>query len=124
MIRANFKSLVNSNKEIRKDFRDIVKDISNLYTFEARTSAYTMSPDRIYARREMTLVFLSRVVGKIVRLNRKSENQFLDGFIKDFNKISTKWNLVDETYELAVRWYSETDEECERADERELAESR
>lgn len=124
MIRATFKALVNCDREIRKDFYDIIGDISRLYAFQARTNAYTMSPDRIYMRREMELMFLSRAVGKIVNLNRKSGNRLLDGFIRDFNKIQTKWNLVDEVYELAVVWYSEADETRERADERELAESR
>ena len=36
--------------------------------------------------------------------------QFPAGFIRDFNKTQTKWDLIDEVYEMAMGWIA-TEEE-------------
>lgn len=108
--REDTKKLVIENPEFRAMFKDLIRGIANLYSFQSRTSDYTMSPERICIRRETERELLWTLVGKMHKMNKFCEQQFMNGYIRDFNKAQTKWDLLDEAYEMAMEWAAHDDE--------------
>ena len=104
------KRMVTEAKELNAQFRELIRGNAQLYAFQSRTSEYSMSPERFVIRRETEVQVLTRLIGQVVRLNRESGCSFLAGFIRDFNKTQTKWDLIDEVYEMAMGWIA-TEEE-------------
>lgn len=101
------RTMVANDANFRKEFRELFRDIARLFEFRDRTNVYNSSPERILIRREMELTQLSKLIDRIVRLNRSSGERVLSGYIEDFDLISTKWNLIFEVYELVVDWIAE-----------------
>ena len=71
------KRMVTEDKELNAKFRELIRGIAQLYAFQARTSEYSMSPERIVIRRETEVQVLTRLIGQVVRLNRESGCSFL-----------------------------------------------
>lgn len=108
---TNIKNLVKNNKEFNEKFRALIKGIAHLYAYQARTSEYSMSPERVIIRRESEIHALSVLIGQAVKLNREYDNGFFCCFIRDFGKVSTKWDILDEIYETAMSWLNEEEED-------------
>lgn len=83
------------------EFRNIFRRINNLYTLQARTSEYTMSPERVISRREQEREILARVTANIFWLNKEFGRHVI-GYVEDAKKIKVQWDIVDEYYELAL----------------------
>lgn len=92
------KRMVTEDKELNAKFRELIRGIAQLYAFQARTSEYSMSPERIVIRRETEVQVLTRLIGQVVRLNRESGCSFLAGFIRDFNDACRSQCFVRASY--------------------------
>ncbi len=101
MNKKEIKRLVICNDDFRMEYKQVIRRIADLYAYQARTSAYTMSPERVIGRREQEKETLLGVIKNLLWLNRKFGRKIF-GFIKNADRIKTQWDLVDEFYEAAI----------------------
>lgn len=101
MNKEEIKKLVITNHDFRMEYKQVIRRIADLYAYQARTCAYTMSPERVIGRREQERETLGKVIRNLFWLNRRFGRKMF-GFIKDADKIKIQWDLVDEFYEAAI----------------------